>query len=128
MPHLTYAVNESTDDEDRSLETAVDNAAPGLTPAQLAAANPASFTTLATNVSGYQATFNRKTTRIGLGARWDYTSGVAVKFQYDMITVDEAAGLFGSETDDAAAYAAAAAAGNEPDSTNIISISIDTVF
>ena len=126
MPHLTYAMNESTDDDDRSLETAVDNAAPGLTPAQLAAADPAGFTTLATNVSGYQATFNRKTTRIGLGARWDYTSGVAIKFQYDMITVDDAAGLFGSTPADAAAYASAA--DDAPDSTNIFSISIDTVF
>lgn len=128
MPHITYAVTESTDDEDRSLEAAVENAAPGTTPAQLLVANPTAYASLAANSSVYSASLNRNTQRIGIGARWDYASGVAIKFQYDIITTDDAPGLFGSSTADAITYVTAASAGTEPDSTNIISITIDTVF
>ncbi|MFY0642167.1 MAG: hypothetical protein JXR16_14035 [Bermanella sp.] len=109
MPHLTYAVTESTDDEDRTVNPAL--------PAQVQG-----------QAQVYAALFNRNTQRIGLGARWDFTSGAAIKFQYDIITTDDAPGLFGSSAEDATAYVGAAATGSEPDSTNIISITIDTVF
>lgn len=134
MPHLTYAGTESTDDEDRELTKVAE--ATGVPLANLdsvgsvdpTAAVSATNPSLATAASIYSANFNRNTTRIGLGARWDYTSGVAIKFQYDMITTDDAPGLFVSDTADGAAYVGAAATGDEPDSTNIFSITIDTVF
>ena len=133
MPHLTVAVTESTDDEDRALQVAADTNTGGSL-ATLAAVgadgNAASATnpSLAALSSVYGASLNRNTQRIGLGARWDYSSGVAIKFQYDIITTDDAPGLVGSSTEDATAYVGAAATGSEPDSTNIISITIDTVF
>ena len=133
MPHLTFAVTESTDDEDRALQLAAD-ANTGGSLATLAAVgadgNAASATnpSLAALASVYGASLNRNTQRIGVGARWDYTSGVAIKFQYDIITTDDAPGLFGSSTEEATAYVGAAATGSEPDSTNILSITIDTVF
>lgn len=133
MPHLTIAVTESTDDEERSLQAAAD-ATTGGSLATLAAVgsdgNPASATnpSLATLASVYAASLDRNTQRIGLGARWDYSPGVAIKFQLDVITTDDAPGLFGSTTDDATAYITSEVSGSEPDSTNIISITIDTVF
>lgn len=133
MPHITYAVTESTDDEDRALQLAADKNTGGSL-ATLSAVgadgNAASATnpSLAALASVYGASLNRNTQRIGIGARWDYASGVAIKFQYDIITTDDAPGLFGSSTADATTYVTAASAGTEPDSTNIISITIDTVF
>lgn len=134
LPHITYAQAESTDDEDRELSkvaeaTGVPEAALGTVgsvdpTAAVSATNPS----LATAASLYTANFNQNTQRIGLGLRWDYTSGVAIKFQYDIITTDDEPGLFASDTADATAYLSEAAAGDEPDSTNIVSITIDTVF
>lgn len=141
LPHLTYAVTESTDDEDRDIDVAVDHqlalngldrttaAAVGAVDptAPVSATNPsilaATTAGVQDSVNAYTANFNRNTQRIGVGARWDYSSGVAIKFQYDMITTDDAPGLF-----DGTSYVAAAAANDEPDSTNIFTISVDTVF
>lgn len=133
MPHITVAVTETDDDDERTLQAAAD-ATTGGSLAALAAVgadgNAASATnpSLATLAAVYKNSLNRSTQRIGVGARWDYSSGVAVKFQYDIITTDDAPGLFGSSTADAGAYSAAELAGTEPDKTNIISFTIDTVF
>lgn len=133
MPHITVAVTESDDDDERTLQAAAD-ATTGGSLATLAAVgadgNAASATnpSLATLATVYKNSLNRNTQRIGIGARWDYSSGVAMKFQYDIITTDDAPGLFGSTTADATAYSTAEATNSEPDKTNIISFTIDTVF
>jgi opacity protein-like surface antigen len=150
MPHITYAQVESTDDDDRDLDRlasltgygtgATMVAAASTAEADIAAATAALIaaggdTTDATylaaaaqaQVSGTaaglvsQQALNSNTQRIGLGVRYDFTSGVAMKLQYDMITVDDAAGLFDGD-------AFVAAGGDAPDSTNIITFTIDTVF
>jgi len=126
MPHLTVAVTESTDDEDRSIQIASAAAtSQGMT---LATVIDADGNTFGESATVYKNSLNRNTQRIGIGARWDYSSGVAMKFQYDIITTDDAPGLFGSTTADATAYSTAEGTGSEPDKTNIISFTIDTVF
>ncbi len=50
--------------------------------------------------------------------------GTALKIQYDVITVDDEAGMF----DSTAWGANAATGGANPDGTNILTITIDTVF
>jgi len=67
-----------------------------------------------------QAQQNTDSTRIGLGLRYDVSPGTALKFQYDIIETNATAGLFDADT-----YVAA---GTKPDATNILTISIDTVF
>ena len=67
-----------------------------------------------------QADQNTDSTRIGLGLRYDMSPGTAVKFQYDIIETNDESGLF-----DPDAYIAAT---TKPDTTNILTISIDTVF
>lgn len=133
MPHISYAVTESTDDEERTLQAAADALTGGslVTLAAVGSVEPAEAVSatnpsLASAATVYKNSLNRNTQRIGIGARWDYSSGVAMKFQYDIITTDDAPGLFGSTTEDATAYTQAGAAA--PDKTNIISFTIDTVF
>jgi hypothetical protein len=132
MPHLTYATTETTDDEDRDISITATKYAPGdiTTIGSVEPSDPVSATnpSLASSATVYAGSLNRNTQRIGIGARWDYSSGVAIKFQYDIITTDDAPGLFGSTTADATAYVTAAGSGAEPDKTNIISFTIDTVF
>lgn len=66
-------------------------------------------------------TFTANTTRIGLGLRYDFSAGTALKVQYDIIeTTDGKAGEF-----DAFEFAGAT---TKPDATNILTITIDTVF
>lgn len=132
MPTITYATAESKDDDERSLETAVVN----LGYPNLAAFNTlvaggdatavATLTSIAPGVYGVQAASDRNTTRIGLGLRYDVSPGVALKLQYDIVEVDEKSGLF----DDTAwaTNVANGAGANNPDGTNILTISIDTVF
>ncbi|WP_396587551.1 porin [Bermanella sp. R86510] len=112
MPILTYGFTESQDDDERSLQAAADNSTGGDT----SLLPPAT----ATGVAQFQAGNNRDTTRIGLGLRYDMSPGTALKVQYDVIEAD-AGGMF-----TAADYAATGA--NAPDGTNILTITIDTVF
>ena len=74
--------------------------------------------------AGLEAASNRDSQRIGLGLRYDMSAGTSLKVQYDIIEVDGASGLF----DDTAWATNAASGGTNPDSTNILTISIDTVF
>ncbi len=75
--------------------------------------------------AGLQAASNRNTQRIGLALKYDMAPGTALNVQYDIITVDDESGLF---DDTAWATNAASGLGANPDSTNILTISIDTVF
>ncbi len=77
----------------------------------------------ATGVIGAAQTLagqNIDTTRIGLGLRYDVSPGTALKFQYDIIEANDSAGLFDTESYNAAS--------TKPDTTNILTISLDTVF
>lgn len=76
--------------------------------------------------AGLEAASNRNTQRIGLGLRYDMSPGTALKVQYDIIEVDGESGLF----DDTAwaTNAASGAGASNPDGTNVLTISIDTVF
>ena len=155
MPTLTYAMAESQDDDERdisqitaantgaiALATGVANQVAGGTDQATAISNVAAVTAgveiadvtaavagaplIVGGVSALQAASNRNTTRIGLGLRYDMSPGVAVKVQYDLIEVDDASGLF-----DDTAWAtndATGAGSSNPDKTNILTISIDTVF
>lgn len=80
----------------------------------------AAATGVLTGSAIFQGEQNRNTTRISLGMRYDMSPGTALKLQYDMVEVDDAAGLFDNEP-----YASAT---TKPDGTNILTISIDTVF
>ncbi len=145
MPFLTFATAESTDDDERSLETLLAEdpvilangttltqalAAGGATttPLQIAALQAAALdSTNSLHAVGFgaqklQAGSNRNTQRIGLGLRYDMSPGTALKIQYDIITVDDESGLF---DDDAWAGSLSTA---RPDGTNILTITIDTVF
>lgn len=107
MPHVTYGMHESTDNSDRDLPAGV----------------PASTVV---NVDGdtagevqalVRANSESDSTRIGLGVRYDWAAGTALKIQYDIVEANSA-GLF-----EPSGYLA-----STPDSTNILTISIDTVF
>jgi hypothetical protein len=67
-----------------------------------------------------QAQQDTDTTRIALGLRYDVSPGTALKFQYDIIETNDEPGLF-----DAVPYLDAT---TKPDKTNILTISLDTVF
>lgn len=153
MPTITFATAESQDDDERDISQitatntgAIDLAngvaaqiAGGLTEAQAITAVAGAFTggdeTIVTaamvgapqivgGVETLKAASNRNTQRIGLGLRYDMSPGTALKIQYDIITVDDESGLF----DDSAWATNAAAAGSNPDATNVLTITIDTVF
>lgn len=94
MPYATYAYEETTDDEDREATT---GATAAVATATLASLN-----------------LNTEQTRTGLGVRYDYKPGVAMKLQYDMVDVGDTAGEFDAVPTE--------------DSANIISFTIDTVF
>lgn len=94
MPYATYAYEETTDDDDREATT---GATAALATATLASLN-----------------LNTEQTRTGLGVRYDYKPGVAMKLQYDMVDVGDTAGEFDAVPSE--------------DSANIISFTIDTVF
>lgn len=94
MPYATYAYEETTDDDDREATT---GATAAVATATLASLN-----------------LNTEQTRTGLGVRYDYKPGVAMKLQYDMVDVGDTAGEFDSVPSE--------------DSANIISFTIDTVF
>lgn len=131
MPHLTYAAVETTDDEDRSRAKIAEEQGYGTEAALLAAAAGGDATALSmiATADGATASNNSNTERIGIGARWDYTSGVAIKFQYDMITVkDDTPGLFDANGFIDIAGGTFQPVDDQPDSTNIFSITIDTVF
>lgn len=144
-PHISFGMHESTDDDERNypadLITLADTLAGGaglgnpdtVTVGQALTAgaggdptfggNPAldpDPTPLGQVAALVRASSQSDATRIGIGARYDWSPGVAIKVQYDMIKADQA-GLF-----DPSSYAAAGA--GAPDSTNIMTISIDTVF
>ncbi len=124
MPHLTYAQAESTDDEDRELSVIAESTGFGTEAALLAAANGGNTTAQSlVGLSQLIQASNTNTNRIGVGVRYDYAPGIAMKLQYDIVTVDDAAGLFNDE-----AYVAANAADDAPESANILSFTIDTVF
>ena len=117
MPTLTYAMAESQDDDERSAQVAADNLTGG--DVSLLPANALQ------GVAGIQAASDRNTTRIGLGLRYDMSPGTALKVQYDIIEVDDdKSGLF----DDTAWATNALTASENPDGTNVLTISIDTVF
>jgi len=108
-----------------------------MTPAEAGAIAAASADTEddATSVLGaanaIQAASDRNTTRIGLGLRYDMSPGTALKVQYDIIEVkDDKSGLF-SDLDWAANETVSeltSSASTNPDGTNVLTISIDTVF
>lgn len=102
LPHVTYGMHETTDESDREL-------ADGVTP---------TATTLGAAAQA-EAILGADSTRIGIGARYDFGAGTALKVQYDIIDA-ETTGLF-----DTTSYLAAP---NGPDSSNILTITIDTVF
>jgi hypothetical protein len=129
MPTLTFATTESTDDDERTLDAAFAKntalAGFGSGAGILAAASTnATAAAVVGGVAGLEAASNRDTQRIGLGLRYDMSAGTSLKVQYDIIEVDGASGLF----DDSAWANNAATGGTNPDSTNILTISIDTVF
>ncbi len=130
MPTLTIATAESTDDDERTLETAAASTAYGslATLQGLAGGGDATaiatLTSLTTASAGLQAAMNRDTQRIGIGLRYDMSPGTALKIQYDIITVEDESGLF----DDTAWATNAASGGTNPDGANILTITIDTVF
>jgi hypothetical protein len=132
FPNITFATAESTDDSERTLEAAAASTAYGsLTALQTLAGGGdataiATLTSLTTASAGLQAASNRNTQRIGLALKYDLSAGTALNVQYDIITVDDESGLF-----DDTAWATNAGSGlgaNNPDSTNILTITIDTVF
>jgi hypothetical protein len=129
MPALTYAISESQDDEDRTLQEAIDNN-PTLAAYNtaenlqaLAAGGDATAQGVLAGLQTFQATSNEDTSRIGLSLRYDMSAGTALKIQYDIIDTGDEAGLFAASD-----YATAQAANKEPDSVNMLTISIDTVF
>lgn len=133
MPLITYAMTTSEDDDERDLQVIADK----LTSGNLAALSVADvsggtsptdndsdpFVNPSLNLAGraFQAESDRDTTRIGLGLRYDMSPGTALKVQYDIIDTGDKAGMFDSRT-------FAAAGSSAPDSTNILTITIDTVF
>jgi hypothetical protein len=133
MPLITYAMTTSEDDEERDLQVIADR----LTGGNLAALSAADvsggtsptdndsdpFENPSLNLAGraFQSESDRDTTRIGLGLRYDMSPGTALKVQYDIIDTGDKAGMFESRP-----YAAAGS--SAPDSTNILTITIDTVF
>ncbi|MGR6870889.1 hypothetical protein ACU6U9_00955 [Pseudomonas sp. HK3] len=129
MPALTYAIAESQDDKERTLQAAFDNnssLAPFGSVAGLQAAAAGGNATAQQVIGGvqtFQAGNNYDTNRIGLSLRYDMMAGTALKVQYDIIDAGDVGGLFTS-----ADYATAQAANNEPDSVNMLTVSIDTVF
>ena len=133
MPLLTYAMTTSQDDEERDLQVIADNltggnlaalsavdVSGGTSPSD-ATSDPFSNPSLSLAGQAFQAESDRDTTRIGFGLRYDMSPGTALKVQYDIIDTGEKAGMF-----DSRAFAAAGA--SAPDGTNILTISIDTVF
>jgi hypothetical protein len=133
MPLITYAMTTSEDDDERDLQVIADKLTGGNL-AALAAVDVSGGTSPtdstaspyenpSLNLAGraFQAENNRDTTRIGLGLRYDMASGTALKVQYDIIDTGDKAGMFDSR-------AFAAAGSSAPDSTNILTITIDTVF
>lgn len=120
MPVLTFATAESSDDDEREASALTAASQTALAGGSGAAAQ----TAVAQGLFGLQAANNRNTQRIGLGLRYDFASGTALKVQYDLIEVDDASGLF----DDTAWATNAAASAENPDKANILTISIDTVF
>ena len=143
MPLITYAMTTSEDDEERELTKILENNPVVADPATLTQALAgAGATTTAQQVAAleaaaldpdnalydvgfggkaFQAESDRDTTRIGLGLRYDMSPGTALKVQYDIIDTGDKAGMFDSRT-------FAAAGSSAPDSTNILTITIDTVF
>jgi hypothetical protein len=71
-------------------------------------------------IESLQAQQNTDTSRIALGLRYDMSPGTALKFQYDIIETNDSPGLF-----DPVPYVDAT---TKPDKTNILTISLDTVF
>lgn len=154
MPTLTYAMAESQDDDERDVSqiTATNTGALALADGvagliaggaseaaaitAVAGANTGGDETIVTDamagaplirggVEALQAASDRNTTRIGLGLRYDMSPGTALKVQYDLIEVDDdKSGLF----DDTAWADNSGAGATNPDSTNVLTISIDTVF
>lgn len=129
MPAITYAMAESQDDKERTLQKAFDNnptLAPFVSVAGLEAAAAGGNATAQQVIGGiqaFQAGNNYDTNRIGLSLRYDMTAGTAIKIQYDIIDTGDEGGLFTS-----ADYATAQAANKEPDGVNMLTITIDTVF
>jgi hypothetical protein len=132
FPNITFATAESTDDSERTLAAAAASTAYGSLAALQGLAGGgdataiATLTALTTASAGLQAASNRNTQRIGLALKYDLSAGTALNVQYDIITVDDESGLF-----DDTAWATNAGSGlgaNNPDSTNILTITIDTVF
>lgn len=143
MPLITYAMTKSEDDDERELTKILasnPNLVAGLTGAGVAttADQVATLENYATLVreegdadyafyqagfggKAFQAESDRDTTRIGLGLRYDMSPGTALKVQYDIIDTGDKAGMFESRP-------FAAAGSSAPDSTNILTITIDTVF
>ena len=149
LPTITFATAESQDNDERDisqlttanagaidLATAVGIQSAGgtLTATQTALLAATNATQQAEAVAGaplivggietLKAASNRNTQRIGLGLRYDMSPGTALKIQYDLITVDDESGLF----DDTAWATNAATGGSNPDATNVLTITIDTVF
>lgn len=138
MPTLTYAMAESQDDDERDISeittanaaivTAGQAAAPAVlggtaTQNEIDAYN--GMISILSGVEGIKAASDRNTTRIGLGLRYDMSPGTALKVQYDIIEVDDdKSGLF----DDTAWATNTVSGGSNPDGTNVLTISIDTVF
>lgn len=103
MPYLTYAYEETTDDDDREVSSLITSTGSAAGDAAVIAATNASL-----------AGLNTEQTRTALGVRFDYKPGVAMKLQYDMVDVGDTAGEFDAVPTE--------------DSANIISFTIDTVF
>lgn len=113
MPYLTYAHEETTDDDVR--DATITN--PLLSPTNPDDANgngvSDSYELVAGGIIAMQS-LNKEQTRTALGVRYDYKPGVALKLQYDMIDVGDTAGEFDAAPSE--------------DSANVISFTIDTVF
>ncbi len=130
-PHISYGFHESTDDDERLAPTGTTDAttldqlvlASVLSQAELDATGLPGGTTIGQIAIPVRAASQADATRIGVGARYDWSSGVAIKLQYDIIDADQA-GLF-DPTDYATTQLTG---GTPPDGTNILTISIDTVF
>lgn len=126
MPTLTYATAESQDDDTRTMTVAQAGAIAG------ASADPDdSAQSVLGAANAIQAASDRNTTRIGLGLRYDMSPGTALKIQYDLIEVkDDKSGLFNDlewATNETVSELTSSASTN-PDGTNVLTISIDTVF
>jgi len=106
MPYLSYAHEETTDDDTRDPTVSPTPAVPD--------ANANGVSDIYEAAIGAQQAFNKEQTRSTVGVRYDYKPGIALKLQYDMIDVGETKGEF--------------AAIPAEDSANIISFTIDTVF